>query len=519
MVCLGVTLGRIASKLFYRHEEKQANENANLIIKEAKVEAAKIKRGKILEAKSRFMRLKSDFEQSVVRRREKLVNEENYVKRKAQETTQQLEQLYRKQRVLTKVQAELVQLREQRIKQLAGIAELSTEEINQQLIEELENELRSKAATRIRMTVDEARESAERKAKSLILTTIQRMAAEQTIKHCSSVVNIAHDTLKSKIIGKEGRNIRALEAATGVDFIVDDTPKTVLLSSFDPVRREIARLALQQLIHDGRINPVRIEETVEKVARNIEKEIQEAGERTVVDLGIYGMHVDLIKLIGRMRYRTSYGQNLLHHSHEVARLAATMSAELGLDSKLAQRAGVLHDIGKVATEKTELSHALLGMELAEKYREHPEVCNAIGAHHDEVEMTSMLSPVIQACDAISGARPGVRHEALATYLNRLHDMEDVALSFEGVQKCYAMQAGRELRVMVDAAHVTDEEVNKLAFEIATKIELQLQYPGRVKVTVIRETRATNYAQQKNTRHVLSLTTRRKQHSKGLLDAL
>jgi len=493
VLSLGVALGRIASKLFYRYEAKQADTKIKFIIKEAKIEAANIKREKILEAKERFVRLRSEFEQSVGRRREKLLSEENYLRSKEQEIAQQLEQLHRKQSVLEKVRDELDQLKAQRVKQLGEIANLSAEAANQQLMEALEDEARSNAAIRIRAIVDEAKENAEKKAKSVILTTIQRIVAEQTIENCSLVLNIENDALKGKIIGREGRNIRALESATGVDITVDDTPKTVLLSSFDPVRREIARLALQQLIQDGRIHPGRIEEVVATTENNIEKEIMDTGERTAIDLGIYGMHVELIKLVGRMRYRASYGQNLLHHSREVAQLTATMASELGLNSKLAKRAGLLHDIGKVAAERSDLSHAMLGMELAKKYREHPEVYNAIGAHHDEIEMTSMLSPIVQACDAISGSRPGVRREVLEAYVKRLHDMEDIALSFGGVKKCYAIQAGRELRVMVDSTSVTDEVANTLALDISSKIEQQLQYPGQVKVIVIRETRAINYA--------------------------
>ena len=493
VLSLGIVLGRIASQLFYKHEEKQTEKKAKFIIKEAKTEAAKIKREKILEAKERFIRLKSEFEQSVGRRRDKLLNEENYLRSKGQEMTQQLEQLHRKQIALEKVRSELDQLKAQRAKQLEDIADISAETANQQLMEALEDEARSNASVRIRAIVEETKTKAKEEARKVILTTIQRTVAEQTIEHCSSVVNIEDDALKGKIIGKEGRNIRALEAATGVDIIVDDMPKTVLLSSFDPVRREIARLALQQLIQDGRMHPARIEEVVAKTERNVDKEIMDTGERTAIDMGIYGMHVELIKLVGRMHYRASYGQNLLHHSREVAQLTATMAAELGLNSKLAKRAGLLHDIGKVAAENSGLPHALLGMELAKKYREHPEVCNAIGAHHDEIEMTSMLSPIVQACDAISGARPGVRREVLEAYVKRLHDMEDIALSFEGVKKCYAIQAGRELRVMVDATSITDEAANTLAFEISSKIERRLQYPGQIKVTVIRETRAINYA--------------------------
>jgi ribonucrease Y len=493
VLSLGVVLGRIASKLFYKYEEEQADTKIKVLIKEAKTEAAKIKREKILEAKERFIRLRSEFEQSVGRRREKLLSEENYLRSKEQEIAQQLEQLHRKQSALEKIKDELDQLKAQKVKQLGKIADLSAETANQQLMEALEDEARANASIRIRTIVDEAKENAEKRAKSVILTTIQRIVAEQTIENCSLVIHIENDALKGKIIGKEGRNIRALEAATGVDITVDDTPKTVLLSSFDPVRREIARLSLQQLIQDGRIHPSRIEEVVAKTEKTISKEIMDTGERTAIDLGIYGMHVELTKLIGRMRYRASYGQNLLHHSREVAQLTATMASELGLNSKLAKRAGLLHDIGKVAAERSELSHAMLGMELAKKYREHSEVYNAIGAHHDEIEMTSMLSPIVQACDAISGSRPGVRREVLEAYVKRLHDMEDIALSFEGVKKCYAIQAGRELRVMVDSTSVTDEVANTLAFDISSKIEQQLQYPGQVKVIVIRETRAINYA--------------------------
>ena len=493
VLSLGIALGRIASKLFYKYEEHQAEKKAKLIIKEAKTEANKLKREKILEAKEQFIRLKTEFKQGVGRRREKLLNEENYLKSKEQEMAQQLEQLHRKELALAKLREELEELKAEKVKQLAGIAELNAAAAKEQLMAALEDETRSNASTRVRAIVDEAKANAAKEAKEVIITTIQRTVAEQTIENCSSVVNIENDALKGKIIGREGRNIRALEAATGVDIIVDDTPKIILLSSFDPVRREIARLGLLQLIQDGRIHPARIEEVVAKIETTMDKEIMDTGERTVIDLGIYGMHVALIKLVGRMRYRASYGQNLLHHSREVAHLSATMASELDLDSQLAKRAGLLHDIGKVSTEKSEHPHALIGMELAKKYREHPEVYNAIGAHHDEVAMISMLAPIIQACDAISGSRPGVRREVLEAYVKRLQDMENIALSFVGVKKCYAIQAGRELRVMVDATSVTDEEANTLAFEIASKIEQQLQYPGQVKVIVIRETRAINYA--------------------------
>mmetsp|Transcript_10281 Transcript_10281/g.23757 ORF Transcript_10281/g.23757 Transcript_10281/m.23757 type:complete len:507 (-) Transcript_10281:1693-3213(-) len=493
VLSLGIAVGRIASKLFYRYEEEQAKKKSKLIIRGAKSEAVKIKKDKILEAKERFVQMKSAFEQSVGTRREKLRKEEHYLKRKGEEIAQQLEQLHRKKMALEKVEGELHQLKVQRMQQLEDVADLNVEEANQQLMDTLENEARSNASTRIRAIADEAKTNAENEARSIILATIQRTATEQSIEHCSSVIHIDDETLKGKIIGKEGRNIRALEAATGVDIIVDDMPKTVVLSSFDPIRREVARLALQQLLQNGRVHPTRIEEVVAKTEKNVDKEIMDTGERTAIDLGIYGMHVALIKLVGKMHYRASYGQNLLRHSREVAQLAATMAAELGLNSKLAKRAGLLHDIGKVAVEKPELSHAVLGMELAKKYQEHPEICNAIGAHHDEIEMTSMLSPIVQACDAISGSRPGVRREALETYVKRLHDMEDLALSFEGVKKCYAIKAGRELRVTVDSTSVTDEIAHTLAFDISRKIEQELQYPGQVKVIVIRETRSINYA--------------------------
>ena len=493
MLVLGIIVGRVATRLFYQHEERQAEEKAKLIIKVAKTDAAKIKKEKILEAKERFIRLKADFEREASKKKDNLRIEENELQQREQTLVKQLEQLQIKGNALGKLKEELEELRTQRAKQLEDIADLSAEEARKQLMEALEDEVRSGASTRIRALVDEANAKAALEAKKVILTTIQRTVAEQTIENSAALVSIENDALKGKIIGREGRNIRALEAATGVDIVVDDTPGTILVSSFDPVRREVARLAIKTLLQDGRIHPGRIEEVVVKMEKSMEKEIVDIGERTVIDLGIYGMHVELIKLVGRMRFRSSYGQNLLHHSREVAHLAATMAAELGLNSRLAKRAGLLHDIGKVSTGEPELPHALLGMELAKKYREHPEVCNAIGAHHDEIEMISMISPVVQACDAISGSRPGVRREVLEAYTKRLRDMEEIAFSFEGVKKCYAIQAGRELRVMVDAANITDEAAYGLAFDISRKIEKQMQYPGQVKVTVVRETRAVDYA--------------------------
>jgi ribonuclease Y len=341
--------------------------------------------------------------------------------------------------------------------------------------------------------MEEARLTATKEAKKIVIETIQRTAAEHAIENCVSVFNIENDDIKGKIIGREGRNIRALEAATGVEIIVDDTPEAIVISGFDPVRREIARLSLHRLVQDGRIHPARIEEVVAKTRKNIEDEIVEIGERTVIDMGIHGLHPELVKMIGRMRFRSSYGQNLLQHSREVAKLCATMAAELGLNTKLAKRAGLLHDIGKVWPEESDLPHAILGMELAKKYKENPEVCNAIGAHHDEIEMTSILSPVIQVCDAISGSRPGARREMMESYIQRLRDLENLALSFDGVEKCYAIQAGRELRVIIDADNVSDEKAGLLSFDISQKIEKEMQYPGQIKITVIREMRSVAYA--------------------------
>lgn len=490
---MGVAVSRLAPRLFRRYEVQRAESKAKDILKRAKQEAAKLKRERIVEAKERAARARSAFEQETEQKKAELdkLKERFYVQQ--QEVKRQLEQLQRKEVVLETARQEIRQLQEQRIKQLEEASEVDAQTARRELLEAVEAEVRSEATTRSRAIVEEAKAKAEQKARNLVLTTLQRVSAEETIQRCSSTISI-DDRLKGKIIGKAGRNIQALEAATGVDMIVDDTPETITLSSFDPVRREIARIALQQLIEDGRIHPVRIEEVVSKVQANIDKEIMDTGEQTVIDLGIYGMNLELIKLVGRMRYRYSYGQNLLHHSREVANLSTLMAAEMGLDVKLAKRAGLLHDIGKVAgVDKSDLSHALLGMELATKYKEHPEVCNAIGAHHDEIEMTAMISPVVQACDSISGARPGARREVLEAYAKRLHEMEDIALGFPGVQKCYAIQAGRELRVMVDAANVSDEGSQALAFDISRKLEQDLQYPGQIRVTVIRETRAVHYA--------------------------
>jgi ribonuclease Y len=357
----------------------------------------------------------------------------------------------------------------------------------------LKDEATTKASSQIKDILDQAKLTATKQAKKIVLDTIQRTATEHAIENCVSVFNIESDDVKGKIIGREGRNIRALEAATGVEIIVDDTPEAIIISGFDPVRREIARLSLHRLVQDGRIHPARIEEVVTKTEKNIEEEIVEIGERTCIDLGIHGLHPELIRMVGRMRFRSSYGQNLLQHSREVAKLCATMAAEMGLNAKLAKRAGLLHDIGKVWPEEAELPHAIMGMELAKKYKEHPEVCNAIGAHHDEIEMTSMISPIVQASDAISGSRPGARREIMDSYIKRLKELEELALAFDGVNKCFAMQAGRELRVLVDADNVDDQTASMLSFDISQKIEKEMQYPGQIKITVIREMRAVNYA--------------------------
>jgi ribonucrease Y len=361
------------------------------------------------------------------------------------------------------------------------------------LVDTVKAEAETMASAHVKNTIEEAKLTATKEAKKIIIETIQRTAAEQAIENCVSVFNIESDEVKGKIIGREGRNIRALEAATGCEIIVDDTPEAIVISAFDPVRREIARLALHRLVQDGRIHPARIEEVVAKTKKHMEDEIIEIGERTAIDLGIHGLHPELIRMVGRMRFRSSYGQNLLQHSREVAKLCSTMAAELGLNAKVAKRAGLLHDIGKVWHEEQELPHALLGMELAKKYKETPEICNAIGAHHDEIEMTSMISPIIQVCDAISGSRPGARREMMESYVQRLRELEDLALSFDGVEKCYAIQAGRELRIIVDSENVTDQKASQLSFDISQKIEKEMQYPGQIKVTVIREMRAVNFA--------------------------
>ena len=508
---VGVLIGGLLAGLFIKNNskkiEEEARERAKSLIREAEITAEGTKKDKILEAKEKYLKLKSDFEEEVGKKKNILITNENKLKQREQILSKEMEHVKRKEAELDSkkenlnAQLHAVQIRKdeldkvthQRITDLEKVALLTREEAREQLIEMLKDEAATKASSHIKDILDQAKLSATKQAKKIVLDTIQRTATEHAIENCVSVFNIESDDVKGKIIGREGRNIRALEAATGVEIVVDDTPEAIIISGFDPVRREIARLALHRLVQDGRIHPARIEEVVAKTEKNIDEEIIEIGERTCIDLGIHGLHPELIKMVGRMRFRSSYGQNLLQHSREVAKLCATMAAEMGFNAKLAKRAGLLHDIGKVYPEEAELPHAILGMELAKKHKEHPEVINAIGAHHDEIEMTSMLSPIVQACDAISGSRPGARREIMDSYIKRLKDLEDLALSFEGVNKCFAMQAGRELRVLVDADNVNDNTAGNLSFEISQKIEKEMQYPGQIKITVIREMRSVNYA--------------------------
>ncbi|MDB5264394.1 MAG: ribonuclease [Adhaeribacter sp.] len=504
---IGIFIGRNLLRQVFKREEDEAREKARLIIREAELNAESLKKDRILEAKEKYLRLKAEFEEDVNKKKNIIIQNENKVKQREQQITTQAEQLKRKETELNtqkeqlnaqlevnkKRKEEVEKARLSVIEQLEKIAALSAAEAREQLIESLKNEAQIQASSYIKDVVAQAKLTATKDAKKVVLETIQRTAAEHAIENCVSVFNIESDDIKGKIIGREGRNIRALEAATGVEIIVDDTPEAIIISGFDPVRREIARLSLHRLVSDGRIHPARIEEVVTKTKKNIDDEIVEIGERTIIDLGIHGLHPELIKMVGRMRFRSSYGQNLLQHSREVANLCATMAAELGLNVKLARRAGLLHDIGKVTPEEPELPHAILGMELAKKYKEHPDVCNAIGAHHDEIEMTAMISPLVQACDAISGSRPGARREIMESYIKRLKELEETAIAFEGVNQCYAIQAGRELRVMVDADNVTDERAQQLSFDISQKIEKEMQYPGQIKITVIREMRSVSYA--------------------------
>ncbi|PPK99882.1 ribonuclease Y [Parapedobacter indicus] len=504
---VGAAVGRFALRFLFKKQEVAAQSKAKKILKEAEQAGEHLKKQRLLEAKEKFLQLKAEHEKETSQKNNTLSQREGGIRQKEQSLNQKMENLNREKQELEntrknlerltelneKKQEEVEQLKSQHIKQLETIAGLSAEEAKNQLIENLKEEARSQAIVQIKDIVDEAKLTATKEAKKVVIQTIQRTATESAIENTVSIFNIENDEIKGRIIGREGRNIRALEAATGVEIIVDDTPEAIILSGFDPVRREIARLALHRLVTDGRIHPARIEEVVAKTKHQIEDEIVEIGERTVIDLGIHGLHPELIRMVGRMRYRSSYGQNLLQHSREVANFSATMAAELGLNIKHAKRAGLLHDIGKVPDDNPELPHAILGMQLAEKYKEHPEVCNAIGAHHDEIEMTSLISPIVQACDAISGARPGARREVVENYIKRLKELEELALSYPGVEKTFAIQAGRELRVVVQSERVSDAQAELLAADISTRIQTEMTYPGQIKVTVIRETRSVSYA--------------------------
>jgi len=507
----GLILGIIAGKfLFAKNTKKQIAEAellAQNILKEAELRGETFKKEKELEAKERFVQMKSNHDKEVFERNKKINDAENRIRQKEQSINQKegnldkhikeneaiKDNLNRQIELVNIKRTELEKHQEEHIRRLEKIAGLTAEEAKTQLVESLKHEAQTKALVVQQEIIEDAKQKANKEARKIIIQTIQRTAAEQAIENSITVFNLESDEIKGQIIGREGRNIRAIEAATGVDLIVDDTPEAIVLSSFDPLRREIARLSLQRLVADGRIHPARIEEVVEKTKKQIEEQVMDIGERTVIELGIHGLHKELVRMVGRMRFRSSYGQNLLMHSREVANLCGIMAAELGMNSKLAKRAGLLHDIGKVPDEETELSHALLGAKLAEKYGENPAIVNAIGAHHDEMEMQYVISPVVQACDAISGARPGARREIMQQYLQRIKDLENLAMTYNGVEKAYAIQAGRELRVIVEADKVTDQDSEKLSFEIAQKIQNEMTFPGQIKVTVIREKRAVNVA--------------------------
>lgn len=500
--CLAIGGG--AAYIFQKKALKKQTEG---IIHEARQEAEAIKKDKLLEVKEKFLKLKSELEKEVSRRNQKIQKTENKLKqrelnqrrmheenqRHREENEQRQRNIEAQQQLLEKRNEELDRVYEEERAQLEHISGLSADEAREKLVESLKAEARTQAQSYINDIVDDAKLTASREAKRIVIRSIQRVATETAIENSVTVFHIDNDEVKGRIIGREGRNIRALEAATGVEIIVDDTPEAIVLSGFDPLRREIARLALHQLVADGRIHPARIEEVVAKTRKQLEDEVIETGKRTTIDLGIHGMHPELIRLIGKMKYRSSYGQNLLQHARETANLCAIMASELGLNPKKAKRAGLLHDIGKVPDDEPELPHAILGMKLAEKYKEKADVCNAVGAHHDEVEMTSLLAPIVQVCDAISGARPGARREIVEAYIKRLNDLEQVAMSYPGVTKTYAIQAGRELRVIVGADKITDAETENLSGEIAKKIQDEMTYPGQVKITVIRETRSVSYA--------------------------
>ena len=508
---VSVGLGIILGKFIFAKDTKQqiidAENQAKTIIKEAELTAETIKKEKLLEAKENFVQLKSEHDKEINERNRKISDLENRAKQRESSLAQkesnldkQLKEnlsikdnLNKQIEIINQKRTELEKHQEEHMRRLEKISNMSQEEAKAQLIESLQQEARTQALGLQQEIIEEAKVKANKEARKIIIQSIQRTAAEQTIENTVTVFNLETDEIKGQIIGREGRNIRAIEAATGVDLIVDDTPEAIVLSSFDPLRREIARLSLQRLVADGRIHPARIEEVVEKTRRQLEEQIMEIGERTIIELGIHGLHKELVRIVGKMRFRSSYGQNLLMHSREVANLCGIMASELGLNPKLAKRAGLLHDIGKVPDEETELSHALLGAKLAEKYGENPAVVNAIGAHHDEMEMEYVISPIIQTCDAISGARPGARREIMQQYIQRIKDLENLAQGYSGVEKAYAIQAGRELRVIVEAEKVSDGESDKMSFDIAQKIQTEMTYPGQIKVTVIREKRAVNVA--------------------------
>jgi ribonuclease Y len=503
----GLLLGKF---VFAKNTTKliqDAEDQAKKVIADGQLQAENLKKEKLLEAKEKFVQLKSDYDRDVLQRSQKSNEAENRIKQKEQSITQKelnldkqikendtiKENLNHQIELVNVKRTELEKHQEEHIRRLEKVAGLTAEDARNQLIEGLKQEAHTRALVLQQEIIEDAKLKANKEARKIVIQTIQRTAAEQAIENSITVFNLESDEIKGSIIGREGRNIRAIEAATGVDLIVDDTPEAIVLSSFDPLRREIARLSLQRLVADGRIHPARIEEVVEKTKRQLDDQVMEIGERTAMELGVHGLHKELIRMVGRMRFRSSYGQNLLMHSRETANLCAIMAAELGMNPKLAKRAGLLHDIGKVPDEETELSHALLGAKLAEKYGENPAVVNAIGAHHDEMEMQYVISPIIQACDAISGARPGARREIMQQYIQRIKDLENLAQSYQGVEKAYAIQAGRELRVIVEADKVSDSDSDKLSFEIAQKIQTEMTFPGQIKVTVIREKRAVNIA--------------------------
>jgi ribonucrease Y len=508
---VGLGGGLLGGKaIFAKDSSKKAQEaeiEAQKILSESKIKADAYKKEREIEAKEKFAQLKIDSEKDILQRTQKVAEGENRIKQKEQSLNQKdsnLEKQVKENEVIktnlnkqielvNQKRTELEKHQEEHIRRLEKVAGLSAADAKAQLIEGLKQEAQTQALALQQEIIEDAKEKAGKEARKIVIQTIQRTAAEQAIENSITVFNLESDEIKGSIIGREGRNIRAIEAATGVDLIVDDTPEAIVLSSFDPLRREVARLSLQRLVSDGRIHPARIEEVVEKTKRQLDDQVMEIGERTVIELGIHGLHKELIRMVGRMRFRSSYGQNLLMHSRETANLCAIMASELGLNPKLAKRAGLLHDIGKVPDEETELSHALLGAKLAEKYGENPAVVNAIGAHHDEMEMQFVISPIIQACDAISGARPGARREIMQQYIQRIKDLENLAGAYNGVEKAYAIQAGRELRVIVEADKVTDGDSEKLSFEIAQKIQTEMTFPGQIKVTVIREKRSVNIA--------------------------